>query len=107
MVADDVQWGAGNDLKGDSKYSSRRKEYPVEDRKSFWGVAYVKGNVLKCQDMFWWGTGNVLGRGLKCFGTGNVLSGDRQCSSKGNVLMGGSQSSSRKKEYPVEDRKSV
>jgi hypothetical protein len=40
----------------------------------------VKGNVLKRQDMFWWGTGNVLGKGLKCFeqkmfcrGIGNVL----------------------------------
>jgi hypothetical protein len=67
----------------------------------------VKGNVLKRQDMFWWGTGNVLGRRLKCFGTGNVLSGDRQCSSKGNVLMGGSKYSSRRKKYPVEERKSV
>jgi hypothetical protein len=35
VVADDVQWGAGNDLKGDSKYSCRKKEYPVEDRKYF------------------------------------------------------------------------
>ncbi len=34
VVADDVQWGAGNDLKGDSKYSSRMKKYSVEDRKS-------------------------------------------------------------------------
>ncbi len=29
--ADNVRWGAGND----SKYFSKRKEYPVEDRKSF------------------------------------------------------------------------
>ncbi len=54
----------------------------------------MKGIVLKCQEMFKWGLGNVPGRGLKCLGTGNVLSGDRQCSSKGNVLMGGSKSSS-------------
>ncbi len=54
----------------------------------------MKGNVLKRQDMFWWGTGNVLGGRLKCLGTGNVLSGDRQCSSKGNILMGSSKSSS-------------
>ncbi len=73
----------------------------------------MKGNVLKRQGMFWWRTGNVPGRGLKCFGreqeifrleTGNVLAGDRQCSSKGNVLMGGSKSSRRRKEYPVGER---